>query len=51
MNLFAHHFELAFTPIYAGQFAVGIWAGWRMAAALVSRWQASGGKSTGNRNE
>ena len=46
MTLFAHHFELAFTPIYAGQFALGVWAGWRMATALVNKWQAGGRKST-----
>ncbi|HEX4147972.1 MAG TPA: hypothetical protein VHY20_03250 [Pirellulales bacterium] len=50
MILLAHHFEPTFAPIYAGQFALGIWAGWRMAAALASRWQAKSGKSAGDRH-
>ncbi len=35
MMLLAHHFEMAFIPIYAAQFALGIWVGWRM-MSLVS---------------
>ncbi|HEX3659455.1 MAG TPA: hypothetical protein VHV55_26950 [Pirellulales bacterium] len=37
MTLLAHHFEPAFAPIYAGQFALGIWAGWRLMAALLHK--------------
>jgi hypothetical protein len=38
MNLlFAHHVEPAFLPIYAGQFALGVWFGWRMAAAVLRK--------------
>jgi hypothetical protein len=37
MTLLAHHFEPAFAPIYAGQFALGIWAGWRLMAAVLHR--------------
>jgi hypothetical protein len=27
-TLLAHHFEPQFLPIYAGQFALGVWVGW-----------------------
>ncbi|HEY5313095.1 MAG TPA: hypothetical protein VIK18_11275 [Pirellulales bacterium] len=37
MILLAHHFEPTFAPIYAGQFALGIWAGWRLMAALLHK--------------
>lgn len=32
--LLAHHVEMAFIPIYIGQFALGVWVGWRMVAAM-----------------
>ncbi|HEV3344167.1 MAG TPA: hypothetical protein VG125_27575 [Pirellulales bacterium] len=35
--LFAHHVEPGFLPIYAGQFALGVWVGWRLAAAVLRR--------------
>lgn len=35
--LFAHHVEPGFLPIYAGQFALGVWVGWRFAAAVARK--------------
>ncbi len=35
--LLAHHFELAFAPIYLGQLILGIWAGWRMATTFIHK--------------
>lgn len=37
ISLFAHHFELRFAPIYAGQFALGVWVGWRLIAAILRK--------------
>jgi hypothetical protein len=39
-TLFAHHLEPAFLPIYAGQFALGVWVGWRMAVAVLRKFAA-----------
>jgi hypothetical protein len=39
MMLLAHHFEVAFTPIYIGQLALGVWVGWRVAGACVARFR------------
>lgn len=33
-NLIAHHLEVGFIPIYLCQFALGVWAGWRLASWL-----------------
>jgi len=35
--LLAHHVEPAFLPIYAGQFALGVWVGWRLVAAVMRK--------------
>jgi hypothetical protein len=35
--LLAHHFEMAFAPIYAGQFFLGVWVGWRLMSAVTQR--------------
>lgn len=40
MTLFAHHVEPAFLPIYAGQFLLGVWVGWRLAAAVLRKFAA-----------
>lgn len=37
MILLAHHFELAFTPIYIGQLILGVWVGWQAAGACIER--------------
>ncbi|HUY34925.1 MAG TPA: hypothetical protein VMV69_19415 [Pirellulales bacterium] len=42
MTLLAHHVEAGFIPIYIGQFALGIWVGWRLVAALLRRWPGGG---------
>ena len=36
--LLAHHVEPGFLPIYAGQFAVGVWVGWRLIATVLRKW-------------
>ncbi|HVC98279.1 MAG TPA: hypothetical protein VND64_31710 [Pirellulales bacterium] len=42
MTLLAHHFEAGFTPIYVGQFALGIWVGWRLVSTLLRKWPGGG---------
>ena len=35
--LLAHHFEMAFVPIYFGQLVVGIWAGWHITTTVINK--------------
>ena len=35
MYLLAHHVEVGFIPIYAGQLCLGVWVGWQLVGGLA----------------